>query len=278
MIILDNHMHLRRDGFFIDAIKDFKRHGGTHLNFCPYTDYKRILKEKSYIGIYEDGIKLASEAEEKTGVKIFLTIGPYPIDYLKMKEIAGKEKAMELMKKGMEEAYKLCIEGKAIAIGEIGRPHFKVDEQTWQESIEIMKYGMALAKDADCPVLLHMEAASKQNMKELAKMADEIGIERSKIIKHYSPPLVKKEENFGIFPSVLATKEYASEAFKKGHYFMLETDYLDDKRRPGAVLSLRTVPRRINELLSNGAINEDDVYRINKENPEKIYGIELEER
>ena len=277
MIILDNHMHLRRDGFFIDAIKEFKRYGGSHLNFCPYTDYRRVLKEKSYAGIYDDAIKLAKEAEEKTGVKIFITLGPYPVDYVKMKEIVGKEEAMKLMKKGMEEAYELCMEGKAIAIGEIGRPHFKVDDTTWQESIEIMKYGMMLAKDANVPVLLHMESATQKNMKELAAMADEIGIERSKIIKHYSPPLIKKEENFGIFPSVLAKKEYAIKAFEKGHYFMLETDYLDDPRRPGAVLSLKTVPRRINDLLSRGVISEEDVYKINKENPEKIYGISLEE-
>ena len=270
-------MHLRRDGFFINAIKEFKKYGGTHLNFCPYTDYKRVLKEKSYMGLYEDGIKLAKEGEEKTGVKIFLTVGPYPIDYLRMKEEVGKEKAMGLMKKGMEEAYKLCMEGKAIAIGEIGRPHFKVDDSTWKESIEIMEYGMSLAKDANVPVLLHMEAANPQNMKELANMADKIGMERSKVIKHYSPPLVKKEENFGIFPSVLAKKDAVLEAFRKGHYFMLETDYLDDVKRPGAVLSLKTVPKRINELLSKEIINENDVYKINKENPEKVYGINLEE-
>jgi len=270
-------MHLRRDGFFIEAIKEFKKYGGTHLNFCPYTDYKRVLKEKSYMRLYKDGIEMAKEAEEKTGVKIFLTVGPYPIDYLKMKDAVGKEKAMELMKKGMEEAYKLCMEGKAIAIGEIGRPHFKVDEKTWKESIEIMEYGMMLAKDAGVPVLLHMESANPQNMKELAEMADKIGIERMNVIKHYSPPLVKKEENFGIFPSVLAKKEAVMEAFKKGRYFMLETDYLDDVRRKGAVLSLKTVPKRINELLQKEMIDEDDVYKINKENPEKVYGISLEE-
>jgi len=277
MLIFDNHMHLRRDGRYIEAIKEFKKHGGTHLNFCPYTDYKQVIKEKSYTGLYEDGIKLAKEAENKTGIKIFLTVGPYPVDYVKMKEMIGKEKAMQLMKKGMEEAYKLCMEGKAIAIGEIGRPHFKVDKETWDESIDIMKYGMMLAKDANVPVVLHMEAANEKNMKELAAMADEIGMDRSKVIKHYSPPLVKKDENFGIFPSVLAKKDAVIEAFKKGRYFMLETDYLDDPRRPGAVLSLKTVPKRINELLQKGIIDENDVYIINKENPERIYGIILEE-
>ncbi len=277
MIIFDNHMHLRRDGRFIEAVKEFKKEGGTHLNFCPYTDFKEVIKNGSYMKGYEEGIKMAEEVIKKTGVKVFLTLGPYPIDYLRMKDIVGRKKAMELMKKGMDEAYKLCIEKKAIAIGEIGRPHFKVDEQSWNDSIEIMKYGMMLAKDANVPVILHMEAANENNMKELANMADEIGLKKDKVIKHYSPPLITIEENFGIFPSVIAKKENVEEAFKKGTRFMLETDYLDDIKRAGAVLSLKTVPKRIKNLLAGGKINENEAYVVNKENPEKIYGISLNE-
>ncbi len=277
MIVFDNHMHLRRDGMYIEAIKEFKKYGGTHLNFCPYTDYRRVIKENSYMECYEDGIKLAEEAMEKTGVKIFLTVGPYPVDYVKMKEIVGREKAMMLMKKGMEEAQKLCMEGRAIAIGEIGRPHFKVDGPTWKESNEIMKYGMELARDADVPVILHMEGVNENNMKEIAEMADDAGLDRGKVIKHFSPPIVKREENHGIFPSVISKKGNVEEAFSKGRRFMLETDYLDDTRRPGAVLALKTVPRRLNALLATEKINEEDIYKICKENPEKMYGITLEE-
>ena len=277
MIIFDNHMHLRRDGAFIEAIKEFQKYGGTHLNFCPYTDYRKVIKEGGYAGCYEDGIKLAEEAMEKTGVKIFLTVGPYPVDYVKMKEIIGKEKAMMLMKKGMEEAQKLCMEGKAIAIGEIGRPHFNVDALTWKESNEIMEYGMELARDADVPVILHMEGVNDKNMKEIAEMADRAGLKREKVVKHFSPPIIKKEENHGIFPSVISKRGNVEEAFLKGRRFMLETDYLDDPRRPGAVLALKTVPKRLNALLSSERISVEDIYKICKENPEKMYGISLEE-
>jgi len=276
LVIFDNHMHLSERGYYIKAVEEFKRYGGTHLNFCPYTDVARIMREKSYNGIYDDALKLARNAEEKTGVKIFLTVGPYPIDYIKMREKLGREKAMELMKKGMEEARDFCMEGKAIAIGEIGRPHFRVEESIWEESNEIMLYGMEMAKEAGVPVVLHMERASPENMKELADMADRVGIEKEKIIKHYSPPLIYENENFGIFPSVIAKEENIREAIAKGFRFMLETDYLDDKRRPGAVLALKTIPRKIKKLLEEGVIEEEEAIIINKENPERIYGISLE--
>jgi len=276
LVIFDNHMHLSERGYYIKAVEEFKKYGGTHLNFCPYTDVGRIMRERSYKGIYEDAFRLARKAEEKTGVKIFLTVGPYPVDYMKLREKMGREEAMALMKRGMEEARDFCMEGKAIAIGEIGRPHFRVEENILKESNEIMLYGMEMAKEAGAPVILHMERATPKNMKEVADMADTAGIKREKVIKHYSPPLIYENENFGIFPSVIAKEENIKEAISKGLRFMLETDYLDDRRRPGAVLALKTIPRKIKKLLEEGVIEEEEVMVINKENPERIYGIELE--
>ncbi len=276
MHVFDNHMHLREDGRYIEAITEFKKFGGTCLNFCPYTDVREIIREKSYIRCYEKGMKLARNAMEKTGVKIFLTIGPYPVDYIKLKDAIGREKTVEIMKKGMEEAKEFCIEGKAIAIGEIGRPHFKVDERTWKDSNEIMLYGMELAKEANVPVVIHMEKATSSNMKEIAEMARKAGLSKDKVIKHYAPPLIKEEENAGIFPSVIATERNIEEALKKGSRFMLETDYLDDLRRPGAVLALKTIPRKIRKFIEEGKMSEEQAVIINKENPEKMYGIELD--
>jgi len=56
----------------------------------------------------------------------------------------------------------------------------------------------------------------------------------------------------------------------------METDYIDDLRRPGAVLGIKTVPRRTRKLLEMGIIDEEGVYKIHKENIEKLYNIELE--
>lgn len=55
----------------------------------------------------------------------------------------------------------------------------------------------------------------------------------------------------------------------------METDYLDMKSRPGAVLGPKTVPRRTKALLQNGILSEEDAYKIHRDNVEKVYGIEL---
>jgi len=55
---------------------------------------------------------------------------------------------------------------------------------------------------------------------------------------------------------------------------MVETDYIDDKKRPGAVLGPKTVPKKVKELLEHG-FDEDFIYKICCENVEKTYGVEI---
>jgi TatD-related deoxyribonuclease len=107
-------------------------------------------------------------------------------------------------------------------------------------------------------------------------MADKAGLERHKVIKHFSGPLVAENEKHGLTPSLIATRTVVVKGIKKGNNFLMETDYLDMKSRPGAVLGPKTVPRRTKELLRNGTLTEEDAHKIHVENVEKVYGIDLE--
>ncbi|HEC94900.1 MAG TPA: metal-dependent hydrolase [Thermoplasmatales archaeon] len=278
MIIFDNHLHLRRDGRFLDAAVEFRKAGGTHFVLCQYPMPNMVLQEKSYLPCYRETVLMAKEVEKAVGVKVFVTVGPYPVDYLLFKKKLGREKAVELMKKGMDEAAKLCEEEeRCIAIGEIGRPHFPVDKETLADANMVLQYGMKCAKDVDVPVVLHAESATPKICKEFVEMGQKVGLKPDKIVKHFSPPLVLFEENYGLMPSVLASKKNVLAALEKGTRFLMETDYIDDVSRPGAVLSPKTVPKQTLRLLENGLMTEKQAYRIHKENPEQTYNIVLEE-
>jgi TatD-related deoxyribonuclease len=56
---------------------------------------------------------------------------------------------------------------------------------------------------------------------------------------------------------------------------MMETDFIDDPDRPGAVLGPKTVPRRVRWLLQEG--HEDAVRVAHVETPERVYGIDTED-
>ena len=276
MIIFDNHLHLRRDGRFLDAVYDFKKMGGTHFVLCQYPMADLVIKNKSYAMCYQKTLEMAEEIRSKIDVGVFVTVGPYPVDYLHLLEKFGRKTAVDIMKKGMDAAARLCQENLCIAIGEIGRPHFPVDENVIADSNEILLYGMSKAKDASVPVVLHTESTTSDSCKEFVDIGKKAGLSADRIVKHYSPPLVKISENHGLMPSVLASKKNILAAVKKGTRFMMETDYIDDLKRPGAVLSPKTIPKITKYLLEQNIISENQAQIIHKTNPEKTYNINLE--
>jgi len=276
MIVFDNHLHLRRDGRFLDAVIDFKKAGGTHFVLCQLPMTELVVRDESYTSCFQETLKIAEEIRSKIDIGVFVTVGPYPVDYLVLREKFGRDQAVQIMKAGMDYAAVLCEEQRCIAIGEIGRPHFPVDEQALNDSNEILFYGMKKAKDVNVPVVLHTESTTPGQCRELVEMGKKAGLPAHRIVKHYSPPLILKSENHGLMPSVLASKKNILAALGKGTRFMMETDYIDDPQRPGAVLGPKTVPKRTVELMEKGVLNERQAYEIHTRNPAETYGISFE--
>jgi TatD-related deoxyribonuclease len=235
-----------------------------------------VIKEKSYKSCYLETLKMAEEIRSKICVGVFVTVGPYPVDFLKLKEKFGRNVAIQIMKKGMDEAAKLCEEKQCIGIGEIGRPHFPVEDQVIEDSNSILQYGMQKAKDVGVPIVVHTESTTPEQCQELANMGKNVGLSAEKIVKHFAPPLIAFEENYGVMPSILASEKNIIESLTKGSRFMTETDYIDDPKRPGAVLGPKTVPKLTKKLLDRGILDKNRAVEIHIENPKKIYNIALE--
>ncbi|MBN1281114.1 MAG: TatD family hydrolase [Candidatus Thermoplasmatota archaeon] len=277
MIIFENHLHLRRDGRCLDAVREFQKAGGTHLVLCQYPMPTLVAQEQSYQACYTQTLRLAEDIRTAVNVVVFVVVGPYPVDLLTLQETFGREKTIAMMKKGMDEAAELCSQGHCIAMGEIGRPHFPVDDQVIADSNEILKYGMAQAKDVGVPVVLHTESTTPELCKELVDMGAAVGLRPEQIVKHFSPPLITREENSGLMPSVLASKNNIIAALQKGTRFLMETDYIDDPKRPGAVLGPKTVPKLTSTLLAHHLMTDHQAHIIHVENPQTVYGIDLTE-
>ena len=272
--ILDNHLHLEPfRGANVDSVRDFERHGGTHIiiSHLPYEEV-HVRSAEDFRKSFDLTIAVKERVNKETGVKAYATVGPYPVELMVLEKMHGLGKAIEIMMEGMDIAAEYVREGKALAIGEVGRPHFPVSTELWVASNEILQYAMVLAKETGCAIVLHTEHATPESMKQLAEMADRAGLERGKVVKHYAPPLIRPIENFGLMPSVLAGKDAIKEALGKGTRFLMETDFLDDPRRPGAVLAISTVPKRTNAFLQQGLMTEEQARVIHHDNPLMTYG------
>ncbi|MBP8685545.1 MAG: TatD family hydrolase [Methanomassiliicoccales archaeon] len=272
--VLDNHVHLQPRGRNVEGVKDFLKAGGTHLivSHMPYQEAP-VRSAEDFRSAYGITLRMV-EGARSAGAGAFATLGPYPVQLLELAEAMPLERAVEVMKGGMDIAASLVREGRAIALGEIGRPHFPVPDDVMAASNAILAYGMQLAKECGCPVVVHAESATPASMEELGAMADRVGLPRERVVKHYCGPLVAPHESRGLYPSVLATRPMVQEALAKGDRFLLETDFMDDLERPGAVLAITTVPKRMRQLVEKGT-DPSVLWKVNKDNPERVYGITI---
>ena len=155
----DNHLHLSPSGRNIDALKEFKAAGGTGLTLVTLPYPEVIISEGSdFMRSFQITLSLAERARE-TGLKVNVAVGPYPVLLIPLAERFGLDKAEKMLIKGMEDAASLVADGKANCLGEIGRPHFPVDDPKIMESSNrILLRGMELAHEVDCPVMIHCES------------------------------------------------------------------------------------------------------------------------
>lgn len=271
--VYDNHIHMSPSGRNVEALKEFQASGGTGLTLVtlPYKEVK-ISKGSDFATSYEITYALAEKARAETDLLINIAVGPYPVLIIPLAEAYGLEKAEEIMIKGMEDAARDVAEGKAVAIGEIGRPHFPVSAEIREASDRILLRGMELAKENRVPVIIHCESDENTD-KSLAELADMAGLDRGMVVKHSSPPWVTPEETHGVMPSIPASKSNLKEALAKGtDWFMMETDYIDDPEKPGAIMSVNTVPKKVMAWVSNGQVSSESIYRICRDIPESLYG------
>jgi len=61
------------------------------------------------------------------------------------------------------------------------------------------------------------------------------------------------------------------EALRAGPVFVVESDYLDDRSRPGAVIPPWTLASKLRQYVAKGVLTEEDMYKICIENVRRIY-------
>jgi len=276
--VLDNHCHLDRKAEYLGAVNAFWGAGGTHLNVVHKPDFSALPtnKEGYYLTLAKT-CDMVDEIHAETSVRAFCTISPHPVDLVKHVDNGlPVEEAEALVRDGIDASAQLVEEGRAVALGEVGRPHFEVATEVMDAANRLFDHAMTLARDLDCPVVIHSESTTPQVCAEIAERAGRVNLRVDRVVKHYSPPLVLPEENHGLMPSVLASRRFCREAAAKGDRFMLETDFLDDPRRPGAVMALTTVPKRSFGLLNDGSFTEDLLHSIHVHWPKVAYGVDIE--
>lgn len=266
--ITDDHIHIDpRNGRGIEAVKDFRRAGGTHLFLVskPSSSFG-IFPESGdgYAPVFEETLRVAGLVAE-TGLAVYPVLGVHPAEITQIAERAGLDRAIAVMRGGLDLAARYVCEGRAVAL-KSGRPHYEVAPEILEASNEILFHAIMLAKDAGCALQIHAESGP---CTDVVTMAEQAGMQPERIVKHYATP------DTPLTPSFIAKHEAVPVLARGGRYFTMESDYMDENSRPGAVIGPKSVPRITRHLLEKGDIGTEDCHRIHVDTVERVYGVDI---
>jgi TatD-related deoxyribonuclease len=269
--VLDDHLHLDPEhGRGVAAVEEFARSGGTHLlvvnkpswHLGPLPEHGDDFRP-----VFGATVDVVERASGVLDGRAWPVLGVHPGLVSRLVD-DGHEPATatELMRAGLDVAAEYVDRGEALAL-KSGRPHYDVSDAVWTASNAVMRHAFALGAERDCAVQLHTEAS--EDLADLAAWAEDAGMERRRVVKHYADGRLE-----GPTPSVMSERDRLERAAERGEPFLMETDFVDDPDRPGAVMGPRTVPRRVRWLLEEGY--DDAVEVAHVETPRDVYGIDTE--
>jgi len=267
--VTDDHIHIDpANGRGIEAAKDFLRAGGTHLFLVSKPSWSLSVHPASgadYTRVFDETIHVA-EMIRATGLVVFPVLGVHPAEISRLSERMTLADAAMVMKDGLDAAAAYVREGKAVAL-KSGRPHYEVTPEVLTASNDVLAHALDLAAECRCALQIHAETGP---CADVAGMAARAGVPVDRVVKHYGSP------DTPLHPSLIAKHEAIADLAREHRPFTMESDYMDENSRPGAVTGPKSVPRYTLRLLESGRISVEDCYRIHGETIQKVYGVTVE--
>lgn len=255
--IWDTHLHLDLEARGLSAAQDFSNAGGTHICLVHKPSFPSRLPQsiEQVDQAYRKTLDLAAMVRERIEIDVRVILGPHPVVWEKQIHTLGMERSSQLHLDSVELALNYCAEGKAVAVGEVGRPHYQVTEEIWSAANTQLETVMRMASQAGFPIQLHVEDNGAETNAELAEICDRSGLSRKNAVHHYASADVSQSFTHGLSSSVSMGKgsifDLMNTFDKCASTWTMETDYLDDPNRPGAVLGPKTVPKRTQQLVED---------------------------
>lgn len=266
--ITDDHIHFDPvNGRGVEAAKDFLHAGGTHIFLVSKPSWSLGVEPVTgadYAKVFDETLRIAGLIRE-TGLVVFPVLGVHPAEITRLAERMPLADAVEVMKGGLDCAAGYVRDGHAVAL-KSGRPHYEVSTEVFAASNEVLAHALELAAGYRCALQIHAESGPCADVVDMAAAA---GMPVGRVVKHYGSPETP------LHPSLVARHEAVPVLAREHRPFTLESDFMDENSRPGAVTGPKSVPRITKKLLESDAITEEDCYRIHGETVEKVYGVRI---
>ena len=258
-----------------EVAKRFKKANGWFLglvNLLSWSYGVIAIKPEDYRKVYDITLKSA-ELMRKKGIEVAVVLGPHPAEFATLVERGVRpEKAYDIMVKAYEIAALYVSEGKASGLGEVGRPHWPVSHEVLSWCNLVLDKVLEMASDLDCIVHLHLEETREETIEDIYSRVKRYHAKRV-VLHHIKSGYVGRAVEKGLYASVPARSRDLIEALKYGSSFVIESDYLDDPKRPGAVVAPWSIYRTFKRLIDRGYLSEIEAEKILVDNIRILYDL-----
>ncbi|MEM4537491.1 MAG: TatD family hydrolase [Thermosphaera sp.] len=280
MIFADAHLHSNPVyGLGAEKIaKKFRKEGGWFITLValpPHYYGFSDASQESYRKVLDLVVREAEAARhEGLVVRVLAGFHPSEIDEYLRRGLSKKE-VYELSVEVLKIIEDYLKKGLINGIGEVGRQHYGTSPDRIVLSELIMTEALELSCDYGCVVHLHLEQGGWVTVFSVKKILERLSCKNNKVVLHH----VNYET--GVWSSKLGLP--ASIPVKTGlekilatpqlsfENFLVESDFIDDPKRPGVSAYPWDIPRFFNEKLERNEISEELAFRINVDNVSKVY-------
>lgn len=277
---IDAHAHASTIGLgYEEVVRRFKSLGGKLIVLVQ-------LNPGSY-GLDEglDGVMKSLDAHarlcsrvrrEYGGVLCFGGLHPATVDRLvrAVRDVVGVYR--ELEEKYMKKLEDLLKNGLLDGLGEFGRPHYPSLPESWAINELLLVKSLTIAKDTGIRVHIHSENAGYITLKSIKLLVDSAGLPHENVLMHHVPPShVQIYARDGFYVSVVGRSQVVRELGSECPNVLVESDYLDDPRRPGAVVYPWELKREVLRAVDEGWLSNNCAEKILQVNPVVYYGVSV---
>ncbi len=281
MLYADAHCHSNPvKGLGAEKIaKKFRRHNGWFIALVALPPYHYGLTGGS-IEDYEKVLEIMvlekkRVIENDLKAKLFAGFHPAEVDEYFRRGIS-LEKIIKLAEEVLRLIIKYYEKGLVDGIGEVGRQHYSTSPPRYVTSELIMLKALTLARDYDIPIHLHLEQGGYTTVSSIELFISSLDIPRDKVLFHHvdrdTGIWCEKKRFWHTIPAKPKDLEHGLTSGRAR--VLVESDFIDDPRRPGVSSYPWDIALNIEKLINKGVVSEEYIYRVMVDHVVKFYGVE----
>ncbi|MEM0014757.1 MAG: TatD family hydrolase [Zestosphaera sp.] len=188
------------------------------------------------------------------------------------------DEVLSMVRRALESLRRLRLEGLIEGFGEFGRPHYKTLPESVVVNDVVLREVLEVCSDTDSVLHLHTEQGGSATVASVDALVKSAGASKCRVVFHHaSLAVVRAAENLGYHSTVLGREDLLLNILELNpSRVLVESDFIDDPRRPGVVMYPWDLAGEVGKLLAKEGGHEEALRKCLVDNVRELYGVKPE--